>query len=587
MRSRACALVLLLSPIGHCQPSLVSAAEWWSESKPGRAIHGRAASLPVFRSDSNIAPSAEALGWLLRTDEVTPNGQDLSRSKTVVANMAMDLRAAELSALKECLTPLRQDADRIGRFQTHLGNLRTLVDTINVRDPQQRLRLRRESLTGLYLQLIASRITDEQWQAFPAGRPQLILRPDGGPVDGAGLRLDAEVAKFQQAWHEQSSLTRPDWMTPDREWAWALLTDSAKWVAPPSGAYVWVVRDVFSLRVDATFVDADDQFLGAAFIEIPLTHHADAGDGKDWEWLVPETEAGVTIDLVGGKDADFVERWHQFSARARDRGLVSGLLALATDQAYVAVWSPSLIEGLVDRLGGRPMNAREVRDLLARHMEQRRFAGVRYLRPRRAGFDESMILSSADETALWKGVLQRKGALVLANFDPLVTALPDRFFTHPFARLLLSAWRRLAGGNRLGYEMEFAGALVSGRAGAASRHRLATLHRFGRATHSGQNVLFAKVWPALSADAGVVQQGSTAERVYFLPEQSFRYLTRPMLFTDTPDSQRLDVAVRSMHKIVVTYAPGVEFTFLLSDPALRTGESTTMEEARKRVPPGS
>jgi len=525
------------------------------------------------------------MAWLLRADDVSNDGHVLSRSKNAVAALAKDLREGELAALKHCLNPLREDADRIGRFQTHLGNLKTLVDTINVRDPQQRLRLRQESLTGLYLQLLASRISDEQWQAFPVGRPQLILRPDGGPVDSRGLKLDAEVAKFQQAWHEQASLTRPDWMTPDREWAWALLTDSAKWVAPPAGAYVWVVRDVFSLRVDATFVDADDQFIGAAFVELPLTHRSEIGDAKDWEWLVPDREAGVSVDLVGGKDTDFVERWSHFAARAREGGSVSALLALATDQAYVAVWSPSLIADLVDRLGGRPVSGREVRELLARHMEQRRYDGVTYLRPRRAGFDESLMLSAADEDALWRGLRERNGAVALASFGPLVRALPDRFFTHPVARLLLSAWRRMAGGDRLGYEMEFAGAMVPGRAGAAARHRLSTLHRIGRTANNGQDVLFAKVWPAMSSDSGVVHSGSTIDTVFFVPEQSFRYLTRPMLFTDTPDSQRLDVGLRLMHKIVVTYAPGVEFTFLLSDPARRTGESTTMGEARKSVPP--
>ena len=576
------AFLVLLSPAALLLP----ASDLWKEARTGGNVHGAAASLPVSRSDADVIPTVEGMTWLLRTDDIEADGRSLARSGNGVKELLRERSAVELDALKRCLTPLRESADRISAFQTHLQNLRTMMDTIDVRDPQQRLRLRQESLTGLYLQSLAGQIPNQKWQSFPLGRPQLILRPDSGLVDWRGGELNDGRDAFQRAWHGQSSLTRPDWMTPDREWAWSLLTDSAQWAAAPEGAYVWVVRDVFSIRLDATFVDAQDQFLGAAFISLPLTYDAPAGDPDEWKWLVPDGSEGSMPTLIGGPDVDFAERWQKFSARAEKSGFLSAWLPSDEERPYFAVWSPILASELLNRMASRRLAASEWRELLARHMEQQRWGRATYLRPRQAGFDETLLLPAAVESRFWREIADQRGKLVLANFRPMVAALPDRYFTHPLGNLILSGWRRMAGGDRLGYEMEFAGAMLPGPAGAAARHRLATLLRLGLRNPSGQSVLFAKVWPALSTDSGVIRFRDLEDTVFFPSEQQFRYLTLPMLFTDTPESQKLDVGVRLMHEIVVSFPQGVTFTVFLSDPARRTGESTTMGEARKRVPPG-
>ncbi len=317
----------------------VPASGLWQGISPSWKISGAIGSHPVSRPEKDSSPAADGVAWMLRADEVNREGRSLARTDESLKSMAVARVAREVGALERSLAPLRSAENKVAGYQAHVETLKALLDSINVRDPVQRLSLRQASLTGVYLQSLAGQISAESWQKMPVGRPQLVMRPDGGVTDSAALNLRLKWGEFQTAWHGQSALTRPDWITPDRQWAWDLLTDSAKWAAPPEGAYVWVVRDVFRLRIDATFVDSQDQFLGAAFIEVPVVYGEDKAEPSSvWaEFVREDWRQGARLP-VGGKDEDFLDRLSGFAGTAKTDGFTSALLGPVSERPFFAVW---------------------------------------------------------------------------------------------------------------------------------------------------------------------------------------------------------------------------------------------------------
>lgn len=554
----------------HALTSLSSDATYASLGELLPVGSGRVASdlqtLPVYQSHQVGQLSLDQIAWLSHATAADRVVARLPNDRQAVASEASD-------ALSAALAPIQAQAGQASLGGQHLAALRDRINTLNPRDQQDRLWLRSSSLTGQYLQLQLADVPRDGILRALRGVPQSLATD--------ARRESARFKEFSRAWHQQNAMTTPDWVTPEREWAWRLLTDSSAWTSPPASAATWFVLDNLSLRVDATFLDENNRFLGAAFAQFDLRYPSPKSSKAEAEWreLIPDRPGvGPPIsDLMTSGELDLRRRVADFAARAEADGFGATAVGIAPGKHVAILWSNLFLAVLVkDAAAGRLSMAR-VRELADQFHDIRRDGDLFLVRPRWPGLESPVQITAAAERNLWKGVRENQGRIEIASWSALVSAYPSSYHDSGFGLLLLNIFRRQNGGSVLGMESEFCGAVVDGPAGQPARGRLSLILRTSEPPAS-------RLAPTILSH---VVRGPEAFRldrlsipVFFRTDRPNRPLIRAELTTEMPAEAELLVADRTTWTIQMDYGAGVVFTTRLADTPRLTGSRTTVGEAR-------